>query len=251
MTWIAVVLGAVLFAGIGFVRWGMRWGSTADERDRSMPGDEYLDDGRAGRVAMTRATSIAAPPGEVWPWVAQLGRGAGWYSVDRLDNGAKTSARHLVSWIPAPQLGDASATGYVRHLDRGRCMVWWLGKAKFMGAQVRLVTCFDVSTEGSGTRLVSRISADARGVTASLALLTFCVIDSIMARAQLVGVRRRAESGPRDQSLETGAVDQYQLYEVIYANGERAGVEGQEAGAQSRQVAIVDGVLGSPSSGTE
>jgi hypothetical protein len=56
-------------------------------------------------------------------------------------------------------------------------------------------------------------------------------------------VHRRAEHGETGRSQETGARDQYQTYEVLFANGERAGVEGKEAGTSARQAAIDDGVL--------
>ncbi|MGB5661430.1 MAG: hypothetical protein WBO54_18310, partial [Thermoanaerobaculia bacterium] len=78
-----------------------------------MPGDSYLEDGAQRRVAMTRAVTINASPEIVWPWLAQMGRGAGWYSVDWLDNGRKATARHIVSWIPPAELGDATAIGYL------------------------------------------------------------------------------------------------------------------------------------------
>ena len=243
MIWVAVFLGAGLLAGIAAVRWGMRWGSTTVEREHSMKGDDYLDDPDATRVTMTRAISIAGPCDQVWPWIAQLGRGAGWYSVDWLDNARKVSARHLVSWVPAPALGDATAIGYVRDVDPGRAIAWWLGKARFVGADVRMVTSFELSPEATGTRLISRISADAHGALGPVALAVFTVIDSIMARAQLIGVRRRAEHGETGGSGETGARDQYQSYEVLFANGERAGVEGEDAATRTRQAAIDDGVL--------
>jgi hypothetical protein len=120
MLWLGVFLAAGVLGGLALLRWGTRWGSTADERARRMPGDEYLEGGPRARVAMTRAVSISAPPERVWPWISQLGRGAGWYSVDWLDNGRKVSAWHMVSWIPEPRLGDATAIGYLRHIDTGR-----------------------------------------------------------------------------------------------------------------------------------
>ena len=184
----------------------------------------------------------------VWPWIAQLGRGAGWYSVDRLDNGRKSSARHIVSWIPEPRLGDATAIGYLRHVNPGRSLAWWLDGGRFLGARPRMVTCFFIVAKGQGTRLISRISAEAIGPTAHLALLAFRVIDSIMARRQLIGLRERvdcsAEGYARVKDPETGARDQYQLYEILYANGDRAGVAGEEEGAKWRQSALRDGVLG-------
>jgi len=52
------------------------------------------------------------------------------------------------------------------------------------------------------------------------------------------------ESGdPEPVESETGARDQFQLYEILYAAGESAGVAGKEQGARWRQAAIEDGVL--------
>ena len=191
---------------------------------------------------MTRAVSLDAPAAAVWPWIAQLGRGAGWYSFDWLDNGRKVSARRLVKWIPEPRLGDATAIGYLRHTDGGRSLAWWVDGVSFAGASARLVTCYVVESTDEGTRLISRMSADSRGVTSHLALLLFSVIDSIMAVRQLQGLRERIDgSGPMDP--ESGARDQYQLYEVLYADGGSAGVEGSEDADRWRRSASEDGVL--------
>jgi len=244
MMWSAVLLALGLVGGSAMLCWGGRRGSTPGERARKMPGDEYLEGGPPARVAMTRAISISAPPERVWPWIAQLGRGAGWYSIDWLDNGRKISAWHIVSWIPEPRLGDATAIGYLRHVDAGRALTWWVDGVRFGGSRARLVTHFGLDPDGRGTRLISRNSADAVGPVAHITLLVFRVVDSIMARRQLRGIRDRVETGhanPRDP--ETGARDQYQLYEVLYATGESAGVAGKEDGARCRQSAIEDGVF--------
>ena len=45
------------------------------------------------------------------------------------------------------------------------------------------------------------------------------------------------------QNPETGARDQYQLYQVIYASGDEAGVPGTENAQQSRSRAEADGVV--------
>jgi hypothetical protein len=199
-----------------------------------MPGDEFLESGGAGaRVVMTRSIPIAKPPEQVWPWIAQLGRGAGWYSIDWLDNGRRTSARHIVSWIPEPRVGDASAIGCLRHIDPGRGLAWGVDGVRFCGARARLVTSYVLEPEGDGTRLVSRMSADATGAMARFALFVFRVIDTIMARAQLRGIRDRVEAAGAGDP-ETGARDQYQLYEVIYADGGSAGVKGKELAAKWR-----------------
>lgn len=233
--------------GAALLRWGTRWGSTSEERARVMPGGEYLEGGPRVRLAMTRAITIEAPPERVWPWIAQLGRGAGWYSVDWLDNGRKTSAWHLVSWIPEPSLGDAAAIGYLRHIDPGHSLAWWLGDGRFIGSRARMVSCFMVSGDGEATRVVGRISADTSGPLAVIAMLVFACIDSLMACRQLIGLRERVEHCEQNPATpadpETGDRAQYQLYEVLYATGESAGVPGEEEAARWHRAAIDDGVL--------
>jgi hypothetical protein len=66
-------------------RLGQTWGATNQEQRQKLAGDELLPDARAWT---THAITIAAPPAEVWSWLAQMGWGrAGWYTyrwVDRL-----------------------------------------------------------------------------------------------------------------------------------------------------------------------
>lgn len=242
----ALMLGSIFLLKL-FTSWGNRWGATPAECARPMTGDAYLAGGPAARVAMTRAISLNQPPEAVWPWLAQLGRGAGYYSIDRLDNGGKTSARHLVSWIPEPQLGDAAAIGYLRYLEPGRELVWWLGGLDFLGTRFRMVNDILVLPADGGSRLVIRISGDAAGPIAPLALGFFQVIDAIMARRQLLGIKERVEAfGGRaadPEHPENGRRDQYQFYEVIYASGQTAGVPGREHASDWRQMALADGII--------
>jgi len=74
------VLSAGLVAMIGAARTA---GATPDEPGRELPGDELLPD---APIVTTRATTIAAPPSAVWPWLVQMGyhRG-GWYAIDALE----------------------------------------------------------------------------------------------------------------------------------------------------------------------
>jgi hypothetical protein len=196
---------------------------------------------------MTRAITIHAPPDRVWPWLEQMGRGAGWYSFDLLDNGGRMSARHIVSWIPEPRLGDASPIGYLRHLEPGRSLAWWVKGTRFLGAFARLVVDMSLTSESERSRLVVRMSADAAGAMARPVMLVFRFIDSIMACRQLYGIRDRAERcGARSSNPakpETGRKDQYQHYEVIYAAGESAGVLGKEWASRWRRTAIEDGII--------
>ncbi|TIC85131.1 hypothetical protein E8D34_13770 [Nocardioides sp. GY 10113] len=88
----AAVAGTVVY-GVA-VRPRLRtWGATAAEVNGPFPGADVI---RGGRRGATMATTIEAPPEEVWPWLVQLGGDrAGWYSWDHLDNGGRPSARHV------------------------------------------------------------------------------------------------------------------------------------------------------------
>jgi hypothetical protein len=100
---------------------------------------------------------------------------------------------------------------------------------------------------GAGSRLVIRVSGDATGAAGVLALRLFEVVDSIMAIRQLQGIKSRAEAlGDRTADPnrpETGARDQFQFYEAIWASGERAGVAGREKANRWRQDAGANGAL--------
>ena len=68
------------------------------EAQRSLPGDELVADAKIG---WTHAITIHARPGEIWPWLVQMGcRRAGWYSYDGLDNGGAPSADRIIPEFP-------------------------------------------------------------------------------------------------------------------------------------------------------
>ncbi len=244
---IGAAVVAIFLALSAYARSSDTWGATADEVAASLTGDEWLEGGPAVRARMTRVIAIEAPPEVVWPWIAQMGRGAGWYSYDRLDNGGRTSARHIVNWIPEPRLGDATPIGYLRHIDPGREVVWWLKSVRFLGSRFRAVMLYRVIGDGGRSRLLVRVQMEARGLVARPACWLVRILDGFMMRRQLAEIRQRAEShGDRrsdPERPETGARDQFQLYQAIYASGEEAGVRGKEGAAACRRQAIEDGVI--------
>jgi uncharacterized protein YndB with AHSA1/START domain len=99
---VAGVVAAVAVASAApvlYARWIRRrlltWGASRDEITRAWPGDELIPDVNAPDCTM--ATTLPAPPEQVWPWLVQMGVGrAGWYSWDRLDNGGKPSVDRIV-----------------------------------------------------------------------------------------------------------------------------------------------------------
>ena len=247
---IAITVGVAtgtLAAIVVWARRAMNSGATPEEIASASTAAHWYDGVPGARLQMTRAIAVEAPPENLWPWLAQNGRGAGWYSWDRLDNGTRASAQHIVQWIPGPRVGDASAIGYLKHLEPGRELVWWAPSAQFLGARTWSSWQYTVVPDGDGSRLLMRVDGAAAGVGKWLVVLVLPLIDSIMALRQLRNLKDVAERhGRRSQDTEhpeTGERDQYQLYQVIYASGDEAGVPGSENAAQFRSRAEVDGAV--------
>lgn len=85
-------------------RWHARWGATDDETQKSLPGDDIVQD---PWVESTRSITIGATPEAIWPWLVQMGyKRGGWYSYDLLDNGGVPSADHIVPELQHLEIGD-------------------------------------------------------------------------------------------------------------------------------------------------
>jgi len=77
---------------------------TAADRAWRLEGDDLVPDARG---QLTHATTIDAPPADVWPWLVQMGcQRAGWYSWDVLDNGRVRSADHIIPELQHLAIGD-------------------------------------------------------------------------------------------------------------------------------------------------
>lgn len=102
----AATLALVLVFGYmdGVRPWMASWGATPAETERRLPGDARVP---WPQMVATRAVTIEAPPGAVWPWLAQLGTGrGGWYSYDWLDNGGRPSADRVIPALQGVRVGD-------------------------------------------------------------------------------------------------------------------------------------------------
>ena len=78
-----LVAATTLVAWAALHRAGRTWGSTREERRRPLPGDRLV---HRPQTVSDHATTLAAPPEEVWPWLMQVGwhRG-GWYTPRWVD----------------------------------------------------------------------------------------------------------------------------------------------------------------------
>lgn len=62
----------------------LRWGATAEEVARSMPGDDLVS---SPSFCATRGITIHGRPEDIWPWLVQIGYGrAGFYGYDLIEN---------------------------------------------------------------------------------------------------------------------------------------------------------------------
>jgi hypothetical protein len=128
-----VTLATAALAETVLVRLGRTYGSTGQERAMRLPGDEIVPD---PDVVTDHATTIDAPPEQVWPWLVQMGwhRG-GWYTarwVDRLLFPANwPSANRILPDLQAVQVGDFIPDGppetgcgfIVEHVEPQRALV--------------------------------------------------------------------------------------------------------------------------------
>jgi hypothetical protein len=183
------VLGVALTAAylVGIRPWTRRWGTTADELEAPLPGDELVPD---PGVRMTRAVTIDAPPDAVWPWLAQIGQDrGGFYSYAWLENLAGCRLRNADRVHPEWQHREVGetvllhpATGpRLARFDRNRSYAfeggWYFALEPLPGGRTRLFAR-------------SRIR---RGFPS----LTYAVFIEfphfVMERKMLLGIKARAE----------------------------------------------------------
>jgi hypothetical protein len=183
--------------------WFMNWGSTPEERAVPLPGDTAPPS-----TYFTRAITIDAPPGAVWPWLMQIGQDrAGFYSNDWLENlfggdihnagvlRPEWQARSVGDRIPMAGEEVRRAGGdytllTVRLLEPGRV---------YADVPGRFVL---EPTAAGGTRLLLREPL-AIPERAGLTWLVWDPMHFVMERRMLEGIKERAEGRP----LVPGAVE--------------------------------------------
>lgn len=207
-----LALGVLAGAYFGCVRPRVKnAGSTREERERFLPGDDLVPDARG---TSTMATTIAAPPEAVWPWLVQMGcNRAGWYSWDRLDNAGVPSADRIHPEWQELGLGDrlpSTTSGRtwfeVAALDPARTLVLRAtidtlrGRSCESGApRPRFFNdstwAFALEPRNDGSRLVvrGRSASAPRAVDVIANVLLWDVAHLIMQRRQFRNLKRRVE----------------------------------------------------------
>jgi hypothetical protein len=179
----------------------LRWGATGQESGETLPGDDLIAD---PDLTATRAITVRAPAGRIWPWIVQLGQGrGGFYSYDFLENLAGCDIHSADRIVPewqevaagdevrlAPQVGLTVAS-----VERGRSLV--LRGAVPMGDSAPpydFTWAFVLKDEPDGsTRLLVRERYGYTRRWARLLVEPVAAISFVMSRRMLRGIRDRAE----------------------------------------------------------
>jgi len=81
---VAASAAAVAAYIIAIRPWHLRWGSTDEEVNAELPGDDLVPD---AKLTATHSITIDASPAQIWPWLVQIGQGrGGFYSYDWIEN---------------------------------------------------------------------------------------------------------------------------------------------------------------------
>jgi hypothetical protein len=177
-------------------RWHLRWGATPAEAEAAMPGDGLVP---VSHFTATRAVTIKARPGDVWPWLTQVGYGrAGFYSYDLLDNLGRPSAAAIMPQWQRARVGDLAApmashptpgTSFrVAGAEPPACLVW---------AKPDSTWAWTLAPLAPGrTRLVTRLRQRYQPTPAGLLTIILAEFgDFAMMRKMLLGIKTRAETG--------------------------------------------------------
>lgn len=187
--------------------WHLRWGATDREARMPLPGDDLIPLPASGS---TRAITINAPVEQVWPWVVQMGQGrGGLYSYELLENLVGSDIQNADRILPEFQElkpGDtfrlASEERYpdtalvVEAVEPNRLLL--LRSPNIGGGQQTPREELGYSwafllepVSGTATRFISR--ARYQGLRA--AILPLEVVQFVMEREMLRGLKLRAEAG--------------------------------------------------------
>jgi hypothetical protein len=194
-----------------------RWGATADEVSRPLPGDDLI---REPLYATTHGITVQAPAEAVFPWLVQIGQNrGGFYSYDFLENLLRLdihSAEHIHPEWQDLQPGsdymsldpDETMKLTITELDPPRAFVVRTGgpdeapapAGDFFKGEIAASWAFIVEPlSSSSCRLLIRWRASWRETVPAAIARSFLLEPAhfMMERGMLRGVRARAERSDR------------------------------------------------------
>lgn len=162
----------------------------------SMPGDELISE---PDVSNDRTVSLAAPPDEVFAWLAQMGFGrAGWYSYDWIDNlGRRSAGRIHPEWqvqAAGEQVPGGPIAFDVTHLRRPEHLVLAVLNRRVVGHRLSFTLAYRLASLGpndNATRLDTRARIRIDGPLGRMMSAALGFGDGIMVRRQLKGLEAR------------------------------------------------------------
>jgi hypothetical protein len=194
--------GAYTLGAVAMRPWATRWGSTAEERARRLPGDELVRDAEQ----QTHAIAIHAPAAAVWPWLVQMGQGrGGFYSHDWLERLVGADIRNADEVHPEWQnLAVSDLMRTYRHVPQFEPLGWIVTaieperalvvREPERGGVINSSWAFVLEDDAGRTRLLSRWRFRHRGVGhAVFKWLVFDPAHFVMETGVLRGLKRRVE----------------------------------------------------------
>jgi hypothetical protein len=156
------------------------WGSTAEERARSLPCDEVVPD---AKFVLHRAVDVDAPPEAVFRWLCQMRVAP--YSYDLIDNLGRRSPQELTPGLDQLEVGQRFMIFRLASFEPDMHLTLEHHGPLFGDVGITYAVT-------PGTRLVMRLACNPPRVPLAGQLLA--VGDFVMARRQLLNFKRLAES---------------------------------------------------------
>ena len=160
------------------------WGATDDDQRRSLPCDGLLPD---ADVVVHRAVDVAAPPELVFRWLCQLR--AAPYSYDLVDNRGRRSPQRLTPGLDRLVVGQPAMRIFHLASFAAPEQITFDSRAPFG----RVVVTYAVTPGDGGSHLLMRLRWAPRPLPRALVTGAVVVGDLVMARRQLLNLKRLAE----------------------------------------------------------
>lgn len=190
-----------------FGPWERGWGTTEEERGQALPGDEFVEN---PEYLTTRAITMDAEPGDLFPWLVQMGyQRGGLYSYDLLDrifgilDGP--SAKEIVPEWQNLSVGDEIPLGKgpafpVAAIERDRWLVLAGGENGVSWSWSMVLR----ATPDGRLRFITRNRGAGMGSPFGQAMLDVAAF--IMVRRWLIVLKGRAEGTARERRAREAAI---------------------------------------------
>lgn len=211
-----ILLATILIYFVALQPWFSRWGATDLEVFARIPGDLLVPD---PSMESTRAITIDATAGEIWPWLIQIGKKrGGFYSYDWLENLFGCEIRSVSEihseWQDLAR-GDTvhlGPEGYpfylVAEVEPERLLVLVAGMNFTDQATVSTWVFFLRPLQDDQTRLIVRNRTKYEPEVGNF-LLWRCITEPasfIMEQKMLRGIRKRAEQYAREREIRQNSI---------------------------------------------